>query len=44
MTLLVKAISSLTNRRTETDLNEAESEEDRIVAITKIVFKIMKQN
>jgi hypothetical protein len=27
-----------------TELNGAESEEYRIVAITKIVFKLMKQN
>jgi hypothetical protein len=27
-----------------TELNTAESEEDRIVAITKIVLKLMKQN
>jgi hypothetical protein len=27
-----------------TELNAAESEEDRIVAITKIVLKLMKQN
>jgi uncharacterized tellurite resistance protein B-like protein len=27
-----------------TDLNGAESVEDRIVAITAIVFKLMKQN
>jgi hypothetical protein len=27
-----------------TELNQAESEEDRIMAITKIVLKLMKQN
>jgi hypothetical protein len=27
-----------------TELNEAEPEENRIVAITKIVLKLMKQN
>jgi hypothetical protein len=27
-----------------TELNGAESEEDRIVAMTKIVLKLMKQN
>jgi uncharacterized tellurite resistance protein B-like protein len=27
-----------------TELNGAESEEDRIMAITKIVLKLMKQN
>jgi hypothetical protein len=27
-----------------TELNGAESEEDRIMAITKTVFKLMKQN